>query len=120
MVNRQEVSSLMQRFVRRYLSSGASVTEVFYRKFSDSWVGYVQMDAGMEARLIGVRRGDHWDFSIRDMKAMALIPTADRGGSKPAEPIKLKSIRLKLDQSYAQGLISYEEYCRRLRLIGQR
>lgn len=118
-MNQQEVSRLMQHFVRRYVSSGANVTEVLYRKLSDTWVGYVQLDTGTEVRLIGVRKGDLWEFKLRDMLTMPLIPPST-GGGKPAEPMKLKSIRLKLDHSYAEGLISYEEYRRRLRLIGQR
>lgn len=120
MVNSQEVSGLMQRFVRRYLSSGAIVTDVLYRKFSDTWVGYVQLDAGSEVKLIAVRQGSGWDIKVRDMMTTPLVPPPRAAAGKPAEPMKLKSIRLKLDQSYADGRISYAEYCRRLRLIGER
>lgn len=119
MANQQEMQRLMQGFVRRYVSSGATVTEVFYRQLSGTWVGYVRMDAGMEAKLVAIRQGEGWDIKLRDMMTVPLMPPG-RQKSKPAEPMKLESIRLKLDQSYANGLISYEEYCRRLRLIGQR
>ncbi len=119
-VNSQEISGLMQRFVRRYLSSGGVVTEVLYRKFSDTWVGYVQLDVGTEVKLVAVRQPDGWDIKVRDMMTRPLVPPPRSAPGKPAEPMKLKSIRLKLDQSYAEGRISYEEYCRRLRLIGER
>ncbi|HEY9855350.1 MAG TPA: hypothetical protein V6D05_06395 [Stenomitos sp.] len=120
MANQQQMIRLMQNFVRRYVSSGAAVTEVFYRQLSATWVGYVRLDAGLEAKLIAVRQGDEWDIKIRDMMLLPLLPPVRNGMNKPPEPMKLKSIRLKLDRSYADGLISYEEYCRRLRLIGQR
>lgn len=120
MANQQEMKQLMQRFVRRYVSSGAAVTEVFYRQLSATWVGYVRLDAGIEAKLIAMRQGDQWEIKIRDLMTIPLMPPARSGASKPPEPMKLKSIRLKLDRSYADGIISYEEYCRRLRLIGQR
>lgn len=120
MASQQEMHRLMQGFVRRYVSSGATVTEVFYRQLSATWVGYVRMDAGMEAKLVAVPQGGGWEIKIRDMMTVPLMPPARSGETKRPEPMKLKSIRLKLDRSYADGLISYEEYCRRLRLIGQR
>jgi len=120
MANQQQMIRLMQDFVRRYVSSGANVTEVFYRQLSATWVGYVRLDAGLEAKLVAVRQGEQWDIKIRDMMMVPFLPPTRSGASKPPEPMKLKSVRLKLDRCYADGLISYEEYCRRLRLIGQR
>lgn len=119
-MTQQEVVRLMQRFVRRYLSSGATVTEVQYRRLSNTWVGYVRMEAGMEAKLVAVQRGDMWDIKIRDTLTRPDFPPAPSGARQPAEATKVLSIRWKLDRSYVEGIISYEDYCRRLRLIGQR
>lgn len=119
MVNQQEVFRLMQRFVQRYLSSGATITEVLYRRLSDTWVGYVRLEGGTEAKLVAVRQGDMWEIKIRDLMARS-VPAEAGGAGNPVVPSKVLSIRWKLDRSYVEGIISYADYNRRLRLIGER
>lgn len=116
------VSESVLRFARQHISSAARIIQLKSRAPFNRWVAWVDND-----------NEERFKLQIREVNGRLFVEFAEARppnlAVRPSVPLvpkddprsrTLTSVRHHLDTRYDRGDISYSEYMRRLRIIGQR
>lgn len=111
------------RFARQHISSAAKIIHLKSQASFASWVAWVE-NGNQERFKLLIREKDGRPFiefsGVRPQAPPPPRPTLQPDPKDPQRSPQIMSVRHHLDTRYDLGEISYAEYLRRLRLIGQR
>lgn len=111
------------RFARQHISSAAKIVHFKSHASHESWVAWIENGNQERFKLLIREKNGHPLIELSGVRPQAPPPPRPSIQPDPKDPPRrpqITSVRHHLDNRYDHGEISYAEYLRRLRLIGQR
>lgn len=122
----QLIQQVILKFARQRLSSTAQILHLQDQGGAGVWIAWVACGGDVPQQVVARHRNRQWEVELYSgmlaaMEDQEAAPAPRSTQVRPAPvPVAPRNVRWCLDQRYEAGQISYQEYVRRLRLIGER